>query len=407
MLRLAAIGIPLLPLVAAYEWYDINNQPTSPWQKGQIGHNACGTTDSPDSMCQTVMINSVEDFCLWAPPNPNSEIGETEAEEVAWCTASGHGARLMPQGTITSAHMLVTPHYTQITGTGDFTKLNVRAGDSGGELDPHGADGTGNPRGGLVYHNGQQVQEWNSFISDTEFCIRVCPTSDPDSWQWCQHIYDTEGCGWNSPSNNNQMSFDTCDGDGTDLPPGIYSNGNGGLSTYYHENGAAPTPHAAGASSNCQAVATVGGQGAANAYVSSESAPTTSSSAYSSSASSAASSSASSSVSSSDSSLSTSTVSSSASSSMITSVSSSTVSSTASSSSVSSTISTATVISSASGVRSTSTISNAPASSSSSSPSPARQAAASSSRPSSSAAQVVGGIASFAFAVFGGVALLA
>jgi hypothetical protein len=37
MLRLAAIGIPLLPLVAAYEWYDVNNQPTSPWQAGQIG----------------------------------------------------------------------------------------------------------------------------------------------------------------------------------------------------------------------------------------------------------------------------------------------------------------------------------------------------------------------------------
>lgn len=31
----------------------------------------------------------LQDFCLWAPPNPNSEIGETEAEEVAWCTASG------------------------------------------------------------------------------------------------------------------------------------------------------------------------------------------------------------------------------------------------------------------------------------------------------------------------------
>lgn len=168
----------------------------------------------------------------------------------------------MPEGTIHSAHMLVTPHYTQITGTGDFTKLNIQAGDSGGELDPHGADGTGNPRGGLVYHNGQQVQEWNSFISDTEFCIRVCPTSDPDSWQWCQHIYDTEGCDWNHPSDNKAQTFDTCQGDGSDLPPGVYSNGQGGLSTYHHEDGPAPTGHAAGASSQCYAAATVGGQGA-------------------------------------------------------------------------------------------------------------------------------------------------
>jgi len=29
---------------------------------------------------------------LWAPPNPNSEIGNTEAEEVAWCTATGEPA---------------------------------------------------------------------------------------------------------------------------------------------------------------------------------------------------------------------------------------------------------------------------------------------------------------------------
>jgi hypothetical protein len=36
MLRLAVLA-PLLPLVTAYEWYDVNNQPTSPWQKGQIG----------------------------------------------------------------------------------------------------------------------------------------------------------------------------------------------------------------------------------------------------------------------------------------------------------------------------------------------------------------------------------
>jgi hypothetical protein len=45
----------------------------------------------------------------------------------------------MPQGTIQSAHMLVTPHYTQIVGTGDFTKINVQAGDSG-KLHPFPTD---------------------------------------------------------------------------------------------------------------------------------------------------------------------------------------------------------------------------------------------------------------------------
>ena len=100
-------------------------------------------------------------------------------------------------------------------------------------------------------------------ISDSEFCIRLCPTSDPDAWQWCQHIYDIQGCAWNQPGNYGD-GFETCQGDSTDLPPGVYSDGNGGLSTYQQSQGAAPTAHAAGASSNCQAVATVGGQGAAN-----------------------------------------------------------------------------------------------------------------------------------------------
>jgi hypothetical protein len=63
-------------------------------------------------------------------------VGESEEYEVTWCTASGHGARVMPEGTIASAHFLETEHYVQVTGTGDFTKINIKAGDAGGELDP-------------------------------------------------------------------------------------------------------------------------------------------------------------------------------------------------------------------------------------------------------------------------------
>lgn len=144
--------------------------------------------------------------------------------EVAWCTAQGHGTRTIPDGTIQSAHWLETPHYIQgeeqcihlsltrkivslgstesltigfgnlatVTGTGDFTKMNVAAGDEGGELDPSGADGNGNPIGklscgntsclgaldadrsvtrhigALVYSNGVQIHEWTSFISDNQ-----------------------------------------------------------------------------------------------------------------------------------------------------------------------------------------------------------------------------------------------
>lgn len=70
--------------------------------------------------------------------------------------------------------------------------MNIPAGDDGGELDPHGADGNGNPIGGLVLSNigGKtfQFKEWTQFISDDEFCIRAC-YDGPDSWKWCSESF--------------------------------------------------------------------------------------------------------------------------------------------------------------------------------------------------------------------------
>ena len=37
----------------------------------------------------------------------------------------------MPLGTITGATVVTTPNYIQITGVGDFTKINVQKGDDG------------------------------------------------------------------------------------------------------------------------------------------------------------------------------------------------------------------------------------------------------------------------------------
>ncbi|SCZ94967.1 BZ3500_MvSof-1268-A1-R1_Chr11-3g03511 [Microbotryum saponariae] len=223
-----------------------------------------GQTNSESSMSRTLQVNSLNDFCLFAPPRAGVTIGDSEAYEVAYCTAPNRGTRSMPAGTIKSARefddFLETPHYTQITGTGDFTKINVQRGDEGGELDPHGATGQGNPVGGVVYSGGTQVYEWHEFISDTEFCIRVCKPSVPDAWLWCQHIYDLQGCGWNDPGQYGS-GFDTCEGDGADYPPGIYPVSGGGFTTYEQGDGSTPAPpaHAAGASSNCVAQNTING----------------------------------------------------------------------------------------------------------------------------------------------------
>lgn len=95
------------------------------------------------------------DFCLWGAPGTKGgeTIGDIEAAVVSYCTRQGHGGRIMPAGTITAVQFTRTDAYFQITGRIDQTGLNLAADDSGGELDPHGADLMGNPLGGLVYSN--------------------------------------------------------------------------------------------------------------------------------------------------------------------------------------------------------------------------------------------------------------
>ena len=116
--------------------------PPPPSFRTQISLRACSRPAFHD---RAPAVNSLEDFCLFAPPNPGagSVIGNTERIEVAWCVQGGHGTRVMPAGTVKGAHFVQTPDYVQVTGVGDFTKINIPAGDEGGELDPHGADGNG------------------------------------------------------------------------------------------------------------------------------------------------------------------------------------------------------------------------------------------------------------------------
>jgi hypothetical protein len=68
-------------------------------------------------------------------------------------------------------------------GTGDFTKLNIQSGDEGGELDPHGATGAGNPVGGNVTTNivdgvDEPIAEWMLYIDFNQFCVRACTNAN-------------------------------------------------------------------------------------------------------------------------------------------------------------------------------------------------------------------------------------
>lgn len=239
---------------------------TSAIRGPQTGYNICNsTTQNQESECQTSMVNNIDNFCLWAPPQPNSTIGDTEAIEVAWCTKTGYGTRLIPDGALTGLQMLVTDEYIQLAGFIQQTLVNLAADDYGGELDPHGADLRGNPLGGLMYSNAfpevganndtyTQVTDWNSFIGGNSFCITICnpSSSSADQSAYCQNIYDRLGCTYNMPNNAQNGTFEVCDSD-LKTPVGIYTS-NGVTETYtqpYSGDITVPYTPVPPSSSNC------------------------------------------------------------------------------------------------------------------------------------------------------------
>jgi len=240
-----------------------------------------GTAINQTSMARLASLNSINDWCVFAPPEPNSVIGDTEEFEVAWCMQPRNNARVIPDGTITAAHFVKTPLYWQIQGFGDLTKLNIQAGDQGGELDPHGATGNGNPVGGNVTTNatGQDVsyEEWMNYMSATQFCLRICiaQNSTYSAAIECQHTIDLLGCQWVMPGDYTDNSFTECDADAA-YPPGVYPQANGSTSTFaqrytgtYTQGGSIglftigqtvtpQTPYSTPASSNCKTYTSIG-----------------------------------------------------------------------------------------------------------------------------------------------------
>lgn len=98
---------------------------------------------------------------------------------------------------------------------------------TGGELDPHGAENLGNPIGGNVTSNvtGSDVfyEEWMSYISHNQFCLRVCTANRKDvaAALQCEHELDVMGCQWAMPGDYTNGTFDSCEGEAA-APPGSY-----------------------------------------------------------------------------------------------------------------------------------------------------------------------------------------
>jgi hypothetical protein len=226
-----------LPLTDYHYTYPNVPEQVNPFPVGrgpQSGYNICNsTTEGPNSLCQTMFVNGIDDFCLWGSPVSNGLIGNVEAQVVAYCTKPGHGTRVMPPGTLTSVQFMRTPGYIQVTGQFNQVGIGLDPTDYGGELDPHGADLAGNPLGGLIFSdslpttNGTitQVQNWSNFVGSNLFCIKACDNSivSPD---YCENIFDLIGCDYNMPSSayTTSDSFTDCQGD-LQMPPGEYLSG--------------------------------------------------------------------------------------------------------------------------------------------------------------------------------------
>jgi len=225
-------------LILAASLQSVSAQSSS-FPEGVIATGTQGVTNppvptAPTSINQTsdarlLSINAVDDWCIFAPPNPNTNISDSEQVEVAWCTKPRNDARVIPDGTITGVSFLKTDFYVQIIGYGDLTKLNLPEGDEGGELDPHGATGNGNPIGGnvtstVVDGEDEPFAEWMLFISYQFFCIRVCTNANSSysAAAMCEHKLDEMGCEFVMPGNYNvNGTFETCDAD-VAYPPGWY-----------------------------------------------------------------------------------------------------------------------------------------------------------------------------------------
>lgn len=234
-----------------------------PYLRGpQSGYNQCNsTTEGPNAKCQTLVVNSIDDFCMWGSPEANGQIGSIEAAAVSYCVKAGHGGRVIPAGSITGLQFMKTSKYIQMTGFIKQTGLGLTADDSGGELDPHGADLLGNPLGGLVYSHGLpsgdnktmvQVSEWNNFIGGGKFCFKLC---DPNqgSTNYCENRYDLVGCEYNMPASYKDGEFTSCEGELQDIV-GRYVGPDGVSSTWSQPDPlTAPPPYTVRipASSNC------------------------------------------------------------------------------------------------------------------------------------------------------------
>lgn len=92
-------------------------QSTTTFPEGVVATGTMGVTNPPEpttgtainqtSFSRLLSINSVDDWCIFAPPE-SQDIADSETIEVAWCTQQRNDARVIPDGTISGVSLLKT-----------------------------------------------------------------------------------------------------------------------------------------------------------------------------------------------------------------------------------------------------------------------------------------------------------
>ncbi|CAO3597525.1 unnamed protein product [Absidia cylindrospora] len=145
----------------------------------------------------TVTINDESQFCLLLPPSPGNStdagidtdaIANSEKNAIVFCTEEDltPGAKLMPDGFITSAHYQfnTTSDFVQVTGEIDREKYSLSENDGGGQYDNHGA---GSPPLSMCLGYRYYVSLIEPDIQG--FCIRCCHT-----YEDCNASRSAYGC---------------------------------------------------------------------------------------------------------------------------------------------------------------------------------------------------------------------
>ncbi|KIJ22665.1 hypothetical protein M422DRAFT_196914, partial [Sphaerobolus stellatus SS14] len=162
----------------------------------QTGYNLCNTTaEGQSARCQTAIVNSLDDFCIWGLQQPGLSIVSTGVPLLHDALSLGM-VRLYVFSGVQFMRML---DYLQVVGRINQSMINIMAGDiGGGEKNPHSTNNRGNPLSSLVYINGfiagkeyMQVIGWHKriFLGGNIFYFRIYDPNSPNAVNYCQHIY--------------------------------------------------------------------------------------------------------------------------------------------------------------------------------------------------------------------------